>query len=314
MFFAHILYAIAPVVDQLEIPFVDVISGADDITQRKPCKWLVRLSWTSSMVAHPFGEYCYKTLHFKKIATVVSDYAYGYEIVGGFQKTFEDAGGQIIQKIWLPLGFQDYTPFLKQISPDADAVFICQPGKSAEYVPKQYKELGFKKPLIGATASFEEYILNAVGTYLKGGISTNPYSAAINTPANKQFVEAFRMKYGEDPGFFSECGYDSGHWIVKAIESLHGDVSDRHKVMAALRKVQLTDSPRGPMKLDGYGNVVDNIYIRRVDEVNGKFQNTVIYTYPMVSQFWKYKPADYLAHPAYTKDYPPCTHCIQPPQ
>jgi branched-chain amino acid transport system substrate-binding protein len=79
--------------------------------------------------------------------------------------------------------------------------------------------------------------------------------------------------------------------------------------MAALRKVEITDAPRGPVQMDAYGNPTQNIYIRKVERVSGKLQNTVIYTYPAVSQFWKYNPEEFLKQPVYSRDFPPCRHC-----
>jgi branched-chain amino acid transport system substrate-binding protein len=79
--------------------------------------------------------------------------------------------------------------------------------------------------------------------------------------------------------------------------------------MAALRRVKITDAPRGPVEMDSYGNPTQNIYIRKVERVGGKLQNTVIYTYPHVSQFWKYNPEEFLKQPVYSRDFPPCKHC-----
>jgi branched-chain amino acid transport system substrate-binding protein len=79
--------------------------------------------------------------------------------------------------------------------------------------------------------------------------------------------------------------------------------------MAALRAADIGDAPRGPVKMDAYGNPTQNIYIRKVERVNGKLQNTVIYTYPAVSQFWKYNPEEFLKQPVYSRDFPPCRHC-----
>jgi branched-chain amino acid transport system substrate-binding protein len=94
-------------------------------------------------------------------------------------------------------------------------------------------------------------------------------------------------------------------WIIEAIKAINGDVENRPKLMDALRKVELKDVPRGPMKLDSYGNPIQNIYIRKVERVGGELQNTVIQTYPGVSQFWKYKPEEFLKQPVYSRDFPP---------
>jgi branched-chain amino acid transport system substrate-binding protein len=112
----------------------------DDLTQRKRAKWIIRTGWTSSQPNHPFGEYAYKVLGFRKIVTIGYDYAFGWENVGGFQTTFEALGGRIIQKLWTPVGTQDYGPFLGQIDKNADAVYALLFGSGALQFVKQYKD------------------------------------------------------------------------------------------------------------------------------------------------------------------------------
>ena len=91
--------------------------------------------------------------------------------------------------------------------------------------------------------------------------------------------------------------------------AINGDVENREKFLEALKKVEIPDAPRGPLKLDAYGNPIQNIYIRKVEKKDGELWNTVIYTYPAVSQFWKYKPEEFLKQPVYDRNYPPCKHC-----
>ena len=79
--------------------------------------------------------------------------------------------------------------------------------------------------------------------------------------------------------------------------------------MAALRSVEIPNSLRGPLKMDKYGQLIQNQYIRRVDKVGGQYQNTIIDTYPNPTQFWKYDPETYLKDPVYTRDNPPCRYC-----
>ncbi|HZM61458.1 MAG TPA: hypothetical protein VFB85_16725, partial [Vicinamibacterales bacterium] len=82
---------------------------------------------------------------------------------------------------------------------------------------------------------------------------------------------------------------------------INGRVEDRAALLEALRNARPSDLPRGPVELDGYGNPIENVYIRRVERVNGELQNTVIDTFPKVSQFWKYSPAEYLREPLYAR-------------
>ena len=134
-------------------------------------------------------------------------------------------------------------------------------------------------------------------------------SAALDTPANKKFVKDYRAKFNRIPSYFSETCYTSARWIAEAAKAIGGDVEDREKLLAALHKVEIPDSPRGPIKLDAQGNPIQNIYIRKVERKDGELWNTVIHTYPAVSQFWKYKPDEFLKQPVYSRDFPPCKAC-----
>ena len=115
-------YALAPYIDSKQIPAF-FIAAADDLTQRQRAKWVIRVSMTCSQPMHPLGEYAYQVLKFKKISVFCPDFAFGWESLGGFQRTFEENGGKIIQKIWFPVTAQDFSPYLTQISKEADALF-----------------------------------------------------------------------------------------------------------------------------------------------------------------------------------------------
>jgi branched-chain amino acid transport system substrate-binding protein len=298
--------ALAPVAEEYNIPVVDSVAASDDLTQRLHFKTLVRLASTCSQSTMPFGEWVCKALKYKKVVTLGMDYPYGWETVGGFQKTFEQAGGKVVQKIWAPMGLTDFSPYLKSINKDADAVFITAIGEAAKVIPKQYHDVGQTLPILGAPTTFDESTLPEAGEYLVGGYSSINYSSALSTPRNQHFVKIYRDQYKRYPSYYSEGAYTSGLWIIKAIEKLKGDVSDRNKLLSALKGIELSDAPRGPLKLDDRSQAVHNIYIRRLEKVGGRLQNTVVETYPNVSQFWKYNPSEYLKQPSYSRDFPPC--------
>ena len=311
IFLANEGYALAPKVDEYRIPTVWAVVSADDLTQRKPTKYAVRTGWTSSQPNHPFGEYAAKTLGYKRVVTIAMDYAFGWEQVGGFQKTFEEAGGQIVQKLWPPLGTTDFGPFLAQIKRDADAVFAVMVAASSLRFPKQYQDAGLKArlPLIGGGTTFDEFVLPALGDEAIGAISPLIYSAAIDTPVNQRFVKEFRKKYGKVPGYYAEASYTAARWIAEAAKAVGGNVEDKEKFLAALKKVEISDAPRGPIRLDTYGNPIQNIYVRKVEKRDGELWNIVIQTFTGVSQFWKYKPEEFLKQPVYDRNYPACKHC-----
>jgi branched-chain amino acid transport system substrate-binding protein len=306
---AAVGYAVAPYIDSKKVPALYPIVAADDLTQRKRSPYIVRTGWASSQPSHPFGKWVHDTLKYKKIAVIAYDFAFGWEVVAGFQRTYEDAGGQIVQKLWPPLGNADFAPYISQLKRDADAVFAQFSGADALRFAKQYQEAGLKLPLIGGGTFTDEHVLRTMGDEVLGVITPLHYSAALDTPANKKFAQAYEAKFKQIPSYYSEGTYVAGLVLKAALESINGDIENVDRFLGALRKVDLSAMPRGPMKLDDYGNPDMNVYVRKVERVNGRLQNTVIHTFPNVSQFWTWKPDDYLKQPAYSRDYPPCKHC-----
>lgn len=296
-------YALAPYIDSMQIPMIYPVISSDDLTQRRPSKWVVRTGWTGSQPNHAFGEYAYRVLKLRTVATVALDYAFGWESLGGFERTFEEAGGTITQKLWAPVSVHDFAPYLAQISRDVDAVYAVILGRAALQFMRQYEEFGLKGRvlLIGGGTTTDEHVLPFMGEEAIGTITALHYSAALDTPANKKFAAAYRSRFKKVPSYYSESMYTGGKWLVAAIEAVRGNVEDSAALLQALRRVTVTDAPRGPVTMDEYGNPVENIYIRRVERVNGELQNTVIETLPNVTQFWKYRPADYLKRPLYSR-------------
>src|SRR6266550_3389078 len=308
---SNVAYALVPYVEQQGIPTMYPINSADDLTQRRRPRWLVRTGFSAGGNMHPFGEYAAKVLNYKKVAILSLDYAFGWEIAGGFQKTFEDNGGQIIQKLWVPLNVQDYTPYLGQVKKEADALFVLALGRWSLLFANAYATSSLKGrlPVIAGGTHTDEHILPQLGDETIGVISAHHYSAALETPANQRFRAAYEKAYQRTPGFYGENCYTAARVVSEALKAVGGRIEDRTAVMAALRAVKIGDAPRGPVEMDAYGNPTQNIYIRRVERVDGKLQNTVIHTYPRVSQFWKYNPDEFLKQPVYSREFPPCRHC-----
>ena len=299
--------AIQPYLESRKVPGVNVMNPIDDFTQRKIPTWSVRFGYNSSQLTHPFGEYAYNVLGYKKVAMLGMDYPYGWEVLGGFQRTFEEAGGKVVQKLWVPLLTNDFSPYLSQLNKDVDAVVVLEGSIFAIRFLKQYKEMGFKDqiPLLGGGTLTDETLLPALGDEALGVITSLTYSGALQNPANQAFIEAYRKKYGKAPNFYAESFYVGMQGIGQAIRATKGNVGDKKNFMAALKGINLENAPRGPITMDAYGNPIQNVYIRKVERVNGKLQNTVIHTFPAVSQFWKYDPVQYLKGPSYSRDYPP---------
>src|SRR3989440_8753413 len=310
--FGHLGYALAPKIEEYRVPGLITTAASDDLTQRLKYRWVIRTGWASSQPSHPFGEYAARTLGHRKVAVIASDYAFAWEVVGGFQKTFEESGGQVVQKLWVPLGAMDLAPYISKLRRDTDAVFTMIAGASTIQFFRQYQDAGLtgKIPLIGGGPAVDEALLPQMGDAARGVMTPRTYSAALDTPANRKFVKEYRAKFGKVPSYFSETNYTSGRWIHEAVKAVGGKVEDREAFLAALRKVEIPDAVRGPLKLDAYGNPIQTIYIRKVERnKEGELQNTVIVSLPAVSQFWKSSPDEYLRQPLYSRDVPPCRHC-----
>ena len=300
-------YALRGYLDESHVPAVYPIVSADDLTQRKRTPWIVRTGWSGSQPNHPFGEYAARTLHYRRIAAIAFDFSAGWEYVGGFQDMFEQNGGRVIARLWPPTGTPDFSPYLSRLPRDVDAVYGGFSGADALRFLQQYRDFGLMGhvPLIGSGNFTDEHVLFQEGELAKGIVTALHYSAALDRPANREFVRHYLRTYNRVPSYYSEGAFTAAQFILRGIEAVRGRIEDRAAFVAAMRKVALPDDPRGPVKLDAWGNPVENVYIRRVDIVKGQPQNTVIFTYKQVSQFWTFDPEEYLKRPPYTRDYPP---------
>ena len=298
-------YAISDYVRQTETPMVISPAAADDITQRKTNPWFVRATMSGSQVTHPLGEYAAKKLGYKRVATISDDFAYGHEHTAGFQRTFEENGGKIVQKLWPPIVTPDYGPYIAQLKTSVDAIYAGFGPTNGQRFLKQYAEFGMKLPVLGMVTTTEESSLKSMGDEALGVITAGTYSAAIDTPTNRKWVQAMRAEYKDDPGYCTIGGYLGVLFIEAGMKGVNGKVEDKSAFIKALRAVQLPDTPQGPIRLDAYGNPIVNVYIRKVERREGRLMNAVIDTYRDVSQFWKYDPATFLAAPVYSRDYPP---------
>lgn len=297
------LLAIDDYIREKQIPLITV-AAAEDVTQRKPNPWLVRVTSSSAQCCQPLGDYAAKDLKYKRMATIGDDFAYGQEQNAGFQRAFEDAGGKIVQKLWPPLNAPDYGTFVAQLKPDLDGIFMSFAGSNGLRFFKAYKEYGGTTPLLGGMTAVDEAILQQMGNDAVGMISCCYYAATIDNPQNKAFVAAMQRDYKVDPGYYAASTYTAAEVLDHALQAVGGKVDDRKALMQALRDTKV-DTVRGPVRFDQFGNVIGNVYIRKVEKQGGRLVNAVIKTYPDVSQFWTYDQAKFLAEPVYSRDYPP---------
>lgn len=259
--------------------------------------YIFRFTLSGSMASSAAADWSYRDAGWRKLVTITSDYAGGLEVTGSFARVFCHLGGRIVREIYPPLGTADFAPYLTQIDRSADAVVAFTPGADGLRLGRQYHEYGLTLPLMDLYGQITfEPNLPQLGPAARGLYSAIHYTAALDSPENKRFVAAFRAKYNRVPFYGAPDGYVAAKAIAEALKAVNGNVEDKDKFMAALKKVEF-DSPKGRIRLDEFQHIVQSQYIRKVEQVGNELVNTPIKTYPNVSQFWTWTSEEYMKYP-----------------
>jgi branched-chain amino acid transport system substrate-binding protein len=275
--------AVAAIATQAKVPEVVMAAGTSLITEASP--YVVRTSFTLAQSAVPMAEWAVKN-GIKKVVTLVSDYGPGIDAEKSFTEKLKADGGTVIESLRVPLRSPDFSPVLQKAA-DAkpDAVFVFVPsGQGAQFV-KQFVERGLDKSgikLIATGDVTDDDQLNGMGDVVIGVINTHNYSAAHDSAANKAFVDAFKKANGGmRPNFMAVGGWDGMHLIYEALKKT-GGATDGDKLLAAM-KGMAWESPRGPISIDAETrDIIQNIYVRKVDKKDGELYNIEFATIPSV--------------------------------
>ena len=274
--------AVAPIATQAKVPEVVMAAGTSSITEASP--YVVRTSFTVAQSVVPMAEWAAKN-GIKKVVTIVSDFAPGLDAEKVFSETFTKAGGKV-DNVRVPLRNPDFAPFLQRAADEKpDALFVFVPSGAGTQLMKQYAERGLDKSgikLIGTGDMTDDDILNDMGDVALGVITTQFYSAAHPSAENKAYVEAFKKaNKGMRPNFMSVGGYDGMHLIYEALKKTNGN-TDGDALVNAMKALSWT-SPRGPISIDpATRDIVQNIYVRKVERVGGELYNVEFATIPNV--------------------------------
>jgi branched-chain amino acid transport system substrate-binding protein len=304
------LYAINDYIQQQKTPTLS-LAAADNLTQRQPNPYLLRASATSSQAMQPMGHYAATEMKLKRALTIGEDLSFDYEEMGGFQAAFEKDGGCVVGKLWPPLVTPDYTPYIAQI---ADCDVVCQgfAGSNPLRFMKAYAGAGLKYPVVSGETGGDDALLKSFGDEAIGLTSCCPYSLDLESDANGRFINGMIKNFNVVPGFYA-AGLYVNCQVVEAALKAGGDPGDKEKFMTTLRTVSLAETPRGPIKFDHFGNVIGTFCVRRCGTEGAKYGlklwNKIIKTYENVGQFWTWPEQEFLAHPVYSRDYPPLKKC-----
>ncbi|MGH7089860.1 MAG: ABC transporter substrate-binding protein [Stellaceae bacterium] len=271
-------------------------AGEDQLTMPGPLANpdLVRITQNGRTVSAAGADYTFKK-GWHKVATIAADYAGGVDTMFEFARSFCQDGGKVIQAQWVPTNTADFGPYLTNVDRSADAVVLFEPGADGLRMARQYSQFGLKLPVmdIFGTVVYEPN-LPQVGNAVQGFYSSLYYTPELKTPENEKFVAEFKKRTGSFPANEGPNGWVGAHAIADALDAVHGDVKDTAKFIAALRAVKF-DSPKGPIELDKRGMVIQTMYIRQVQKVDGGFGNVPVASYKHVDQYWPYTEAQYLS-------------------
>jgi branched-chain amino acid transport system substrate-binding protein len=277
--------AVAPVSAEAKKPMVIMNAATSVITTRSP--YIVRLSHTLPQDTQPIAQWAAKN-GVKRVFTLVSDFGPGVDAETTFVKAFKAAGGEIVDSVRTPLQNPDFAPFLQRIKdarPEAVFVFL-PPGSQTIAFIKGYEERGLKQAGIRIIATgdlTDDGVLQAMGEPTLGIITSFHYSAAHDSPENKAFLKAYTETNGTKlrPNFMACAGYDGMAAIAEALKKTGGS-TDAERFVAALKGMRLV-SPRGPIMIDPETrDIVQTVYIRKVEKIDGIFYNVEFDKFPDV--------------------------------
>jgi branched-chain amino acid transport system substrate-binding protein len=274
-------YVAAPLLTEARIPGIVMAAGSSDVTTKS--LYILRTGFTMAQSSTIIADWAAQN-GIKTVATIVSDYSPGIDAQNAFKERFVASGNRIIEEIRVPLANPDFAPFLqriREVSPDA--VFIFVPSGQVMFM-NQFVEMGLDKAgikVLGPGDITDDDQLPSMRDQVIGTVTAHMYSAAHNSPMNSEYVSEFEKANSFRPNFMSVAGYDGMHLIYEALRKTGGD-ADGDALVAAMKGMNW-ESPRGPISIDPRTrDIVQNIYIRRVERTNGSLYNVEFATFEAV--------------------------------
>jgi branched-chain amino acid transport system substrate-binding protein len=275
--------AVAPLATEAKVPEIVTAAGTSIITEKSP--YIARTSFTLGQSCVPMADWAADN-GIKKVVTMISDYGPGVDAEKSFTAEFKNKGGDVLEAIRFPLANPDFAPFLQRAADQKpDAIFVFVPSGQGGAFVKQFVERGLGKAgirIIGPGDVMDDDLLNGMGDQVIGTVTAHLYSADHDSAANKAFVAAFeKANGGMRPNFMAVGAYDGMHLIYEALNKTGGK-TDGDSLISAM-KGMAWESPRGPISIDPQTrDIIQNIYIRKVEKKNGQLYNVEFATFSAV--------------------------------
>jgi branched-chain amino acid transport system substrate-binding protein len=307
-------------VNEAGLPWVGQTGVAsDDYTRLATPTLTAAAKHTASQETMPLGTYAYEDLGYRNIATLGQDYAWGWQTVGGFQYAFEAAGGDVVQKLWAPIGTTDFAPFVSEIDQSVDAVYVTLIGADIPRFVQAYADSGLKENI--PILSSEDLVAQDAIRFYQGDAAVGitgitPFTANLDRPEMQAFVQAYEERTGNTPTFWGESAYVAAMVIDRTLQYIAEEQgialedlpewakNNGESFAAASQEIDLSDAPSSAITVDQYNRQVRDFYIVELVEDGGAITDSLVETVPEVGQFWTFDEQEFLANPLFSRDFP----------
>jgi branched-chain amino acid transport system substrate-binding protein len=265
--------------------FMVVMNAATSVVTTKS-PYMVRTSLTVPQLNEPFGQWAVKKGGVKKVYTMVSDYGPGHDAEQSFQRGVKEAGGEVVGSVRMAVQNPDFSAYVqraKDLNPEAIYVFVpggAQPGALGKAMAERGIDTN-KIKVMGQLEITDEHALKSMGDSALGILTSGHYDWNHKSKMNEEFVKAFNADYQRNPDFFAIGAWDGMHLIYAALKKTNGNTDAEALTKAA--EGMAWESPRGPISIDPQTrDIIQNVYVRKVEKQNGQLVNVEIDTIPNV--------------------------------
>ena len=287
---------------QPQTTFVNGTSGALETTYVTPSENFFRYNTNGAQWMVGVGDYIYNTKNYRKIATVAEDYSFPYTQLFGLVLEYCQLGGQITERLWVPLGTKDFASIIAKLPDDVDAIYLGLGGGDAINFLNQYAQAGGKAKLIGGSIMVDQTVLSSKGAgkrYLIGTPTGGPQADAWDNPKWQAWVKAYQEGFPADkrfavPSLSGTNYYNAANAIFTALNKVNGDLSDGHKKLRETLASLELDAPNGKIKLDNKRQAIAANFVTEVVEApNGDLINKMVKFVPETSQLLGFSEANF---------------------